>query len=101
MNLAKLRTHRVAVSCALTRHGEPSAAPNRRLRSKSRVELRKAEAQHSHTRSGFTLVELLVSIAIFGILVALMIPAIATMRSAARRGECANQLRHLSNALTR
>jgi prepilin-type N-terminal cleavage/methylation domain-containing protein len=57
----------------------------------------KSKGQPGHA-GGFTLVELLVVIAIVGVLSALLLPALARGKAAARRTACASNLRQLAIA---
>ena len=52
-----------------------------------------------NARRGFTLVELLVVIAVVGVLVALLLPAVQSARASARSAACKNQMRQIGLAI--
>jgi prepilin-type N-terminal cleavage/methylation domain-containing protein/prepilin-type processing-associated H-X9-DG protein len=58
-----------------------------------------SRASNARERGGFTLVELLVVVAMVGVLTAILLPAIQAAREAARKIQCVNNLKHIGLAV--
>ena len=62
-------------------------------------EMQLTRAMATAERSGFTMIELVVVIAIISILMSLLLPAVQQSQSAARRVECASRMRNVNLAM--
>jgi general secretion pathway protein G len=58
------------------------------------------KVKHIRAQQGYTLVEILIVLAVIAILAAILLPAFATVRGKARQATCASNLRQLGMAIT-
>ncbi len=65
----------------------------------SGLDVRRRDLTRTTARSGLTILELLVTISVIGLLAALLLPAMAAAREAARRVECTSHLRQVGIGL--
>ena len=62
--------------------------------------MRASRGKYTRTTHAFTLLELLVVVSVIAILVAILVPTIAMVRSLAKRTECASNMRQIGMAFT-